>query len=161
MHALTCPPECICLQLLRFRQVNGSWVKADNPTWLPRSFIMPVFRSQHTLEVEQVEYTITAITLRRGSAPSMGHYRAILLKDRDLWLTDDGTQAKKIGAVTEMLSRQAYLIWGTREKQTGQSGVHTASATQTSVAPQMRTYSYAEAEGMARSGSTFHFATWQ
>ena len=142
VHALTHAPECLCLQLMRLRQVSGTWFKADNPTWLPPGFAFPVFRNQHDLEVEFVEY---------------------------VWLTDDATHARKIGSITEMLSRQAYLIWGMRVQhpRTGpavgptRDATQEAPATQTPHAPRMRTCSYAEVEGVARAGGTLHFATWR
>ena len=167
VHALANAAECICLQFLRFRQENGSWVKADNPTWLPRSFIMPVFIHQHTVEVEPIEYQITAITLHRGTAPSVGHYRSLLIRGKDAWMTDDAMPAKKIGPVTELLSRQIYLIWGTRVQSAsaGESvrcdATPSAPDTQSCYASRMQTYSYFEVEGAERAGGTLHFATWR
>ena len=74
--ALTQAPQCLCLHLDRFYQVDGEVHKSQCMIDMEAGCTMPVFTNT-SLQREMVEYVLVAAAAHLGSDKG-GHYRAAL-----------------------------------------------------------------------------------
>ena len=99
-HALHSAPECIFLQLPRFREHNGVIVKRRIPLDLyPPTLHLPVFRHPDSLACDWTEYHIHAAIVHLGEGTTNGHYRTLLIQsqaDGSSVLTDDNAEASSL-----------------------------------------------------------------
>ncbi|CAE7250051.1 unnamed protein product [Symbiodinium sp. CCMP2592] len=114
-YAMTRAARILCLQLLRYRNLEGT-IARDGRALVGFSdgIWMPVFTDAHNMQVRWIRYQVTAAQLHFGDAPTSGHYRTLLYGQKGFaacryWITDDNHVAQP--AEQSHYADAMYLLW--------------------------------------------------
>ena len=116
--ALTQAPQCLCLHLDRFYQVDGEVHKSQCMIDMEAGCTMPVF-TKTSLQREMVEYVLVAAAAHLGSDKG-GHYRAALktcpavqLTGQPMhWLiTNDDVEATPTWKMPDWFCHNTTVLW--------------------------------------------------
>ena len=115
IHALSEPPEVLCICLTRFGYNDEGPYKLTMPvSFHSLSVMIPCFVDAISLETRSCSYTVIGAISHYGQTITSGHYRAMLYSvlESCWYITDDGSRAKKAkSGDMQHLSRHAYMIW--------------------------------------------------
>lgn len=115
IHALSAPPEVLCICLTRFGYNDEGAYKLTMPvSFHTLSVMIPCFVDELSLETRSCSYSVIGAISHYGQTTTSGHYRAMLysVSESCWYITDDGSRAKKAkSGDMQHLYRHAYLIW--------------------------------------------------
>lgn len=115
IHALSAPPEVLCICLTRFGYNDeGAYKLAMPVSFHTLSVMIPCFVDELSLETRSCSYSVIGAISHYGQTTTSGHYRAMLysVSESCWYITDDGSRAKKAkSGDMQHLYRHAYLIW--------------------------------------------------
>ncbi|CAE7659958.1 pol [Symbiodinium sp. CCMP2456] len=91
LQAYNKPPPWLFIQLPRFHYYAPGWpVKLQHAYILPSALRIPVFATADNMLVRWEQYRVIGFIQHHGSAPTAGHYTAVIRTQHDqLWLLDD------------------------------------------------------------------------
>ena len=110
-------PTWLILRINRFRQdANDGVSKVRSPMRWAARIRMPVY-TDSTLSFSEVSFAMRACIVHIGEDATSGHYRALLIHDRDetgLRYCDDGSKAKTLRTFGEVAG-DVYVLFFVRE----------------------------------------------
>ena len=92
LHALDYASHTLVLQLARYSE---DATKLEYPVELSDPLSVPVLGDEG-ISTNLVSYRLWAACVHYGRQTSMGHYQAVLKRDRQLYIADDGVAPRLI-----------------------------------------------------------------
>ena len=112
-YAMLVAPQHLYIQLPRYRETPQGIVKHTIPINLThREIQLPVFTSQHDVEVSWKNYEITTAIIHLGHDQHSGHYRVAAFDSNPhmCWYSNDNQAAELHEAIPAEVSEHSYIL---------------------------------------------------